>query len=196
MLFDENQHISERQNTAIAQNGPKTIGHAAQNCVTSSQLFWAYYLTPWALYSAPTKLHILKNEETNPFYLPSLDHPTHSPATNKRNVIMIFRGSGFWQTKPFTCSSKSSAWHPARLRRAPGCGNAISSTRSGLIIIRHQNFISLSSRNSRESCTFYYFIYHQRSRPYSSPLNQYSFQYVSPFSTCTRYSTVVVLPLL
>ncbi|MCX6830355.1 MAG: hypothetical protein NT002_13905 [candidate division Zixibacteria bacterium] len=102
MLFDENQHISKRQNTAIAQNGPKTIGHAkqktghaAQNRVTFPQLFWAYYLTPWALYSAPTKLHILKNEETNPFCRPSPDHPTHSPATNKRNVITIFRGSGF-----------------------------------------------------------------------------------------------------
>ncbi|MCX6828217.1 MAG: hypothetical protein NT002_02895 [candidate division Zixibacteria bacterium] len=84
MLFDENQHIFKRPNTAIAQNH-----------VTSSQLFWACYFTPLAFYSAPTKLRILKNEETNPFCLPPPDHPTHSPATNKRNVIMFFRGSGF-----------------------------------------------------------------------------------------------------
>ena len=89
MLFDENQHIFKRQNTAIAQNGPKTAGHpkqktghAAQNRATSSQLFWAYYLTPLALYFAPTKLHILKNGETNPFCRPSPGHPTLSPATN------------------------------------------------------------------------------------------------------------------
>jgi hypothetical protein len=89
MLFDKNQHIFKRQNTANADNGFKTTGHAkqkrghaAQNRVTSSQLFWAYYLTPLAFYSAPTKLHILKNEETNPFCLPSPDHPTPSPATN------------------------------------------------------------------------------------------------------------------
>ncbi|MCX6829362.1 MAG: hypothetical protein NT002_08810 [candidate division Zixibacteria bacterium] len=89
MILAKNQHIFERQNTAIANTGPKTAshakqktGHTAQNRVTSSQLFWAYYLTLRALYSTPTKLHILKNEETNPFCQPSPDHPTPSPATN------------------------------------------------------------------------------------------------------------------
>ena len=91
MLFFENQHIFKRQNTGITHNGPKLgchaiqkAGHTAQNRVTSSQLFWVYNLTPLALYliTAPTKLHILKNGETNPFCRPSPGHPTLSPATN------------------------------------------------------------------------------------------------------------------
>ena len=101
MLFAENQHIFKRCNTANADNGPKTTGHAkqktghaAQNRVASSLLILAYCLTPCALYFAPTKLHILKNEETNPICRSSPDHPTHFPATNKRNVITIFKGSG------------------------------------------------------------------------------------------------------
>jgi hypothetical protein len=91
MLSDKNQHISKRQNTAIASNDPKTAchpkqktGHAAQNRVTSSLLIRAYCLTPRAsqLITAPASLHILKNEETNPICQPSPGHPTPSPATN------------------------------------------------------------------------------------------------------------------
>jgi len=91
MLFDKNQRIFKRKNKAITQFGPKTAGHSkqksgitAQNHVTSSQLFWAYSLTPLALYFiiALTKLYILKIEETNPICRPSLHPPTLSPATN------------------------------------------------------------------------------------------------------------------
>jgi len=75
MLFAENQHISKRPNTAIAQNGPKTAdhpkqktGHAAQNRVTSSQLFCAYCLTSLALHliKAPICPRIFKNRRNKP----------------------------------------------------------------------------------------------------------------------------------
>jgi hypothetical protein len=75
MLFAENQHISKRQKPAIAQNGPKTAGHskqkaghAAQNRVTSSQLFWVYNFTPSVLYfiKAPICLCNFKKRRNEP----------------------------------------------------------------------------------------------------------------------------------
>jgi hypothetical protein len=127
MLFAENQHISKPQNTAFAQIGPKATGHpnqrtgpAAQNRVTFSQLSWAHYITPSALYffKAPICPRNFKNRRNEP-NLPACRGAPLSP-TNR--AARLLRSTGIavaaheppFQSCAGSCRARSARCDPAR----------------------------------------------------------------------------------
>ena len=77
MLFDENQHIFKRCNTAIAHNGSKKAGHHKQknrprrskpcHILTTYLRILSYIVGLMLYHSPPEPAQLLKIEETNPF---------------------------------------------------------------------------------------------------------------------------------